>query len=430
MIFAHGIGGRSDLPIPLSMLLTGAATILVITFVSLAVLWPRPRLQEGPRYDGSARHMKTGWLGWVGLAGLLLVLGQPIIRMFGVEIDSTRPTIAPVLVWVYFWLVVPFAGAVIGNWYADINPWRFGAGLLGVGKRERSHLERWIGIWPALAWFIGFTWMELVYPRSGDPVALGIAALVYTVALLVTMQLVGRDTGLAVFDAFTLYNRLISAISPLGRRDDGRIVWRGWLRSLPVLPEWPGLWVFVAAMIGTVSYDGASGTSWFETITGGLTDTRSGRTVLLIGSIAVVAATYLAASAVAARLGEEDWTAMKVAQRFAHTLVPIALAYAVSHYLTLIIFEGQQLVAAISDPFGLGWDIFGTASWKINYFISTSTPIWFVQVAFIVGGHLVAVVLAHDRSLVDFGRDAVRSQYAMLALMIALTSLGLVILSG
>jgi hypothetical protein len=123
-------------------------------------------------------------------------------------------------------------------------------------------------------------------------------------------------------------------------------------------------------------------------------------------------------------------TAGQVAQRFAHALVPIGLAYAVSHYFTLILFEGQQLIAAISDPFGLGWDLFGTADYRVNFFITSSTPIWLLQVAFIVGGHLVGVVLAHDRSLQDFGADAVRSQYAMLVLMIALTSLGLLILSG
>jgi hypothetical protein len=119
-----------------------------------------------------------------------------------------------------------------------------------------------------------------------------------------------------------------------------------------------------------------------------------------------------------------------VAQRFAHTLVPIGLAYAVSHYFTLIIFEGQQLIATFSDPFGLGWDLFGTADYRVNFFITSSTPIWLLQVAFIVGGHLAGVVLAHDRSLQDFGREATRSQYAMLLLMIALTSLGLLILSG
>ena len=117
-------------------------------------------------------------------------------------------------------------------------------------------------------------------------------------------------------------------------------------------------------------------------------------------------------------------------QRFAHTLVPIALAYAVAHYFTLVIFEWQQLFAAISDPFGLGWDLFGTADRRVNFFIVSSQPIWYFQVASIVVGHVLGVTLAHDRALADFGRDAVRSQYAMLVLMVGLTTLGLTILAG
>jgi hypothetical protein len=119
-----------------------------------------------------------------------------------------------------------------------------------------------------------------------------------------------------------------------------------------------------------------------------------------------------------------------VAGRFAHTLVPIALAYAVAHYLTLILFEGQQLIAAVSDPFALGWDLFGTAERSVDFFITASEPIWYVQVGVIVTGHVLGVVLAHDRALADFGREAVRSQYAMLLLMVALTTLGLLILSA
>jgi hypothetical protein len=125
-----------------------------------------------------------------------------------------------------------------------------------------------------------------------------------------------------------------------------------------------------------------------------------------------------------------ETTTMKVAQRFAHTLVPIALAYAFAHYFTLIIFEGQQLLRAVSDPFGLGWDLFGTASFRTVFLITTTDPIWYIQVASIVVGHLLGVILAHDRALADFGADAIRSQYVMLLLMIALTSLGLLVLAG
>jgi hypothetical protein len=428
---AHGIGGRLDLPVPLSYFLVGAGVVLVISFVALAVLWPEPRLQDGPRHDVARLTVRRGWvLPTLGLIALLLVIGQLIPPLFGLETDPTRPTIAPVLVWVVFWLVVPFAGAVIGDWYTDINPWRTLARGVRIGPAERTGLLDRLGVWPAVVILLAFTWLELVYPDSGSPVALGAAALVYSLFLLGAMAYAGRETGLAVFDAFTPYNRLFSAISPLGRRADSRLVWRGWLRALTVLPAWPGLPALVVAAIGTVTYDGASATEWFTGLVGDFGQAMAGETLLLVGCVLAIGAAYWIASWVAARLVGAGWTASSVAARFAHTLVPIALAYALAHYLTLIIFEGQQLISAVSDPFALGWDLFGTADRKIDFFITSAEPVWYAQVAVIVTGHVLGVVLAHDRALKDFGREAVRSQYAMLLLMVALTTLGLLILAG
>jgi hypothetical protein len=346
------------------------------------------------------------------------------------ETDSTRPTIAPVLVWVAFWLVVRFAGAVVGNWYTDLNPWRALGRSLRVGRAERLWIIDRLGIWPAAILLLAFTWMELVSPDSGSPTTLATAALVYTLLLTAAMAYAGRETGLAVFDAFTPYNRLVSSLSPLGRREDGRLVWRGWLRAMTVLPEWKGLAAFVVIAIGSVTYDGGSSTTWFRAVFGDLGQSIASETILLVGCVALIGSGYWLASSVAARMVGGGWTARRVAVRFAHTLVPIALAYAVAHYLTLIFFEGQQLIAAVSDPFALGWDLFGTADRRVDFFLTASAPIWYIQVAVIVTGHVLGVVLAHDRALGDFGPDAVRSQYAMLLLMVALTTLGLLILSG
>jgi hypothetical protein len=415
----------------MAVLLTGATLVLVFTFLALGTLWRRPRLQDGPRYDGPSVSIPgAGVLATLGLLALLLVIGQVVPPLLGIERVVTRPTVAPVMVWVVAWLAVPFVGAVVGNLYSDLNPWRTLAGVLGIGRMERIGLAGTVGLWPAVVAFAAFAWLELVSPRSGDPTTLGVATLVYTIFLLVAMAWAGRETGLALFDFLTPYNRLLSSISPLGRNHHGELVWRGWLRSLTVVPEWPGLWMFSIVMIATVSFDGASGTDWFRAITGELGDTMLGQTFLLVAVINVMALAYYTACAVAASSSGGRWATRQVAQRFAHTLVPIGLAYAVSHYFTLILFEGQQLIATISDPFGLGWDLFGTADRRVDFFITSSTPVWLLQVTFIVCGHLVGVVLAHDRSLHDFGRDAVRSQYAMLVLMIVLTSLGLLILSG
>ena len=366
----------------------------------------------------------------LGLMALLIVIGQLLPVVFGVNTDPTRPSIAPALVWIVMWLVVPFLAALIGDWYTFINPWRALARATGVGKTERPELLARAGVEPAVLLLIAFTWLELISPRSGDPVMLGVAALAYTVLLMVVMASFGRETGLAVFDFFTPYVRLISAISPLGRDRRGRVRWRGWLRSLPVIPEWPGLWIFVVVMIGTVSYDGASGAVWFRNLVGDFGEGLIGQTVLLFVSVAVIGSAYWLACLAAAMSSDANVSAGVVAQRFAHTLVPIALAYAFAHYFTLVIFEGQQLLAAISDPFALGWDLFGSASRRVDFFITAAEPIWYVQVGSIVVGHVLGVVLAHDRALFDFGGDAVRSQYAMLTLMVALTSLGLFILAG
>ena len=427
----HGIGGRLDLPVPLSYFVVGAGVVLVISFVALAILWPEPRLHDGPRHQPARLTVRRGWvLPSLGLIGLFLVIGQLVPPLLGLETDPTRPSIAPVLVWVVFWLVIPFAGALIGDWYTDINPWRSLASGLRTGRAERAGLLDRLGVWPAVVALLAFTWLELVYPGSGSPVALGTAALAYSLFLMGAMAYSGRETGLAVFDAFTPYNRLISAISPLGRRADGRLVWRGWLRALTVLPAWPGLAALVVAAIGTVTYDGASATQSFGRSMGDFGQTMVGETLLLIGCVLAVGVAFWIASWAAARMVGGEWTAPKVAARFAHTLVPIALAYAVAHYLTLIVFEGQQLIAAISDPFALGWDLFGTAEHKVDFFITAAEPVWYAQVAVIVTGHVLGVVLAHDRALHDFGTEAVRSQYAMLLLMVALTTLGLLILAG
>jgi hypothetical protein len=187
---------------------------------------------------------------------------------------------------------------------------------------------------------------------------------------------------------------------------------------------------FVVLMIGTVSYDGLSGTQWWRDLLRQASGEVWAETLGLLAVSAAIGTAYWVAALAAVRLAEDDRSPGEVAASFAHTLVPIALAYAFAHYFTLVLFEGQLLLSTLSDPFGQGWDLFGTADRAINYWISP-TVIWYVQVATIVVGHVTGVILAHDRALAIFKPvRAVRSQYAMLGLMVALTSLGLTILAA
>jgi hypothetical protein len=101
------------------------------------------------------------------------------------------------------------------------------------------------------------------------------------------------------------------------------------------------------------------------------------------------------------------------------------------HYMTQLLFQGQAMAFLGSDPLGRGWNLFGGRDTGIDYGVIGATATWYWQVGFVVTGHVAALVLAHDRALVMYedARQAVRSQYWMLGVMVGFTSLALWLLS-
>jgi len=432
-VLAHGLElARADAPIPIELFLVGGVAVLLVSFMGVSRTWKKARLQRGPRTGRldsrliRPAHTAARWLGLVGLA-LVLITG------FGAG-DLGIGGMSPVLVWIVFWLAVPFGSALVGDVWTPMNPWRRMGEILGLGGRERPELlERW-GIYPAAVVFVAFAWFELVHPESAAGWSLGIAAVVYTVAMASVMVVAGRTTGLQMADAFTTYNRLFSGVAPFGRTPGGRFTKRGWLRALPVLPRWRGLPLFVVAMIATVSFDSLDGSLWWRDTLAemGINATNPVvGTAGLLGMVALIGSGYWIACVLAAlATGDSRHTGVSVANSFAHSLVPIAIAYAFAHYFTLVLFEGQLLLSSASDPFGLGWDLFGTASWRVVAWLP-ETMVWWIQVLVILAGHVAAVVLAHDRALAEFPKGtATRSQYAMVLIMIVLTTLGLSLLAA
>ncbi len=154
-------------------------------------------------------------------------------------------------------------------------------------------------------------------------------------------------------------------------------------------------------------------------------------TIGLVACVALVALFYRAGIAGARSVGGDVGVA-RLRRAFVHSLVPIALVYVAAHYLTFLLFEGQAVRYLASDPFGQGWDLFGTASTAIDYSLLSQDGAWYAQVAFVVIGHVAALILAHDRALALYGSDArlaVRSQYWMLAVMVGFTTLALWLLA-
>ncbi len=138
-LLAHGIVGRADLPIPEWLFGWAAAMVLVISFVALAVLWPRPRLQDEdfrPLPGGLSRVLTSRAVellcGAVGVALLVLVVWSGLSG-----IQTPQANFAPTFVFVIFWLgFVPLA-VLFGDVFRAFNPWRaIGRAVAWVGQRR------------------------------------------------------------------------------------------------------------------------------------------------------------------------------------------------------------------------------------------------------------------------------------------------------
>ena len=217
---------------------------------------------------------------------------------------------------------------------------------------------------------------------------------------------------------------------------------RPFLGGLPRLDPVAGTVALVAVMIGTVTFDGLSqGQLWKDLAVRaqrrseplGVAIETTPKIVATIGLLigVAIAGGFYALGIEGARSVGGGFDAEQLRRSFIHSLVPIAMVYVVAHYLTFLLFEGQSILYLASDPLGEGWDLFGTASSAIDYSLLSQNAAWYLQVGFVVLGHVAALVLAHDRALVLYPnpRLAVRSQYWMLAIMVGFTSLALWLLA-
>ena len=450
-LFAHAgeLIGRSDLPIPEWLFGWAAAMVLVISFVALAILWPEPKLEgdrwrplPGGRVLGSRLvEIVCGAIG-IGLLGAVIYTG-----LEGTQ--SPAANFAPTFVFVIFWIGLVPASVLFGDIFRAFNPWRALGRAVGwaAGRVVRSGLpapltypER-LGHWPAAAGLFAFAVLELVRSGGDQPDTVAIATLVYSAITFIAMALYGVEAWSARGEAFSVYFNLFARISVFETRDRVLGV-RPPLAGLAHLESGAGTAALLAVMIGTVTFDGAGEapiwtgvspdlTRFFGDL--GLSPQPAFELTFLIGltvAIMLVAGLYRL-GVLGARSVGGGFSAERLSRAFVHSLVPIALAYVMAHYMTYLLFRGQAIVFLASDPLGDGADLFGTASTQIDYGVIGATATWYWQVAFVVAGHAAGLTLAHDRALAlyDDAKLAVRSQYWMLAVMVAFTSLALWLLS-
>ena len=448
---AHGLVVRADLPIPEWLFAWGAAIVLIVSFVALAVLWPKPRLEPERWRPLSARVGRALTsvpvellAGAIGVALLLIVVWSGLAG-----VQSPQANFAPTFVYVIFWLGLVPVSLIFGDLFRAFNPWRaIGRGFSWVARREsRGGLPEplpyppWLGRWPAALALVAFVWLEIVAESGNTPSTVAIATLVYSGVTFLGMALYGVEAWIDRAEGFSVYFNLISRVSPLERR--GREIGvRRPLSGLAALAPLPGTVALLMVMIGSVSFDGLSGGPTWQSIVPGLQDFFASlgfgpaRTlelafgVGLIGTILLVSGFYaLGAAGVRSVGGARSETG--AARAFVHSLVPIAIVYAAAHYVSFLLIQGQAIAFLASDPLGEGWNLLGTAASTIDYGVIGTNAVWYLQVGFVVAGHVSALVLAHDRALVLYEKAhvAVRSQYWMLAVMVGFTTLALWLLS-
>lgn len=446
----HGIGGVRDLPVPESFFFSTAAVVLVVSFVLLGALWKRPLLE---RHADGARL--PSWLQSVLLSRVLRVVLQAVsagllvvtfaAALVGTEVELLN--FAPTFVYVIFWVGMPVLSVVLGDVWRVLSPWRAIAdaavwAIEGGGREARPVLEESarLGRYPAAAALLAFVTLELAYQRPADPRVLAVAIALYTYWALGGMAIYGRDAWTRQGEGFAVAFSLLACIAPFAVRD-GVVVVRWPLTGLAGAERMPGTLLFVAVLLGSTSFDGFSRSSLWQDlladIRADLSDTQQ-RTVDLVLTVvnlggllvfvAAVVLTYALAVAWAQRLARSP---RPLVPDFVLPLVPIAFAYLIAHYFSLLAIQGQFIVPLASDPLGRGWDLFGTVDFVPNLTIVSPETVWYVQVISLTVGHVAGLAVAHDRAVALFrGRaDALRSQYPMLALMVLYTVGGLWLLS-
>jgi hypothetical protein len=453
---AHGFGQRYDLPLPLSLYLYGTAAVVVVTFVIVGFF---------VRHTAEARHRpQLDLLGHaagkiIAHPGVILLLKLVAAGLFVVTVtagfigdQNPYRNIAPTMVWIIVWVGVAYVSAFVGDLWALINPWGTifdGATWLyrriGNGREFLYRLPYPValGVWPAVVLLLVFSWIELVYPTPGVPAHIACFAAGYSVLTWTGMTLFGRETWMRHGEVFSVVFGTFTRFAPTEARTGPRA-------ELILRPFGAGLLdsrcasssmtAFVLLLLSTVLYDGLLNTpEWtiLENAVGALLRSHGEFELIAVRSAGLVAFwllflgayTLIAAMMSAAAGGVRS--PREIAQHFAFTLIPIAIGYHLAHYLVFLLVQGQYIIPLISDPFGWGWNLFGTAGYRVDIAIIGARFAWYTAVTAVLVAHMIAIYLAHMVAMREFEprRATLRSQVPLTALMVVFTFISLSILA-
>lgn len=455
---AHSFGRLYNLPVPFWMYLYGAAAALAVSFLLVAYfvtadISAQPKPQRDLSNASWVRLLRR--LRFITIMKIVSVFGLLLCLLTGL-FGNRNPYVNfnMTFFWIVFVLGFAYLSACIGDLYERINPWKVIAETLARFwprfDQGRAPWPPWLGYWPAVLLYMAFIWTEL-FGRT-TPFSLSVLLSFYTVLNLAGVWWFGAAAWFRYGEFFSVFIRLIAKMAPLDY-SKGRLQWRMPFSGLSQdHATHLSLIVFLLFMLSSTAYDGLRETVWwvrlfwsdyFNLLTPMLGSApiyhypmlrpyyQIYESAWLLLSPFVYLLVYLLFIALAKLITRSPLTLRELALRFAFSLLPIALVYNITHYYTLIFTQGVKIISILSDPFGWGWNLFGT----VSLFRAPITPdmawVWHTQVGLILFGHIVSVYLAHVEALRTFptARQATLSQLPMLGLMMVFTASGLWILS-
>lgn len=432
-LLAHGVGGRSDLPVPAHYAFVGGSLALLVSFVVLAVAWRTPKF----RGDESGRPLPAPIAAFVdspttrgvlAAASLLFAGWIAMAALFGTD-TLINPTFGTVFV--LLWVGLVPAALLFGPIYRACNPLRWIhrgiCRLMRVDYRQGAFTyPRRLGLWPASLTLFAFVWLELVNPiYTTDLTVIVLWFAVVGILLLLGATLFG-NVWFARADPFEAYSTLVSRLSPFGRRTDGALVVRNPLENLDGTPPRPGLTAVVSVLAGSTAFDSFKDSSrWLAFVQDHPDHTTLINTAGLLGFCLIVFVTFGAAAMLTGGLGHVRRSEMP--RQLAHSIVPIIVGYIVAHYLSFFVSVGLQTLAQIGDPLGRGWTLTEWVTRIDKYAIyEIPTGLAVIKVVAVITGHILGAISAHDRCVKLLPRrHAIAGQLPMLVLMVAYTFTGL-----
>lgn len=424
VLLAHGLGGSTDLPIPFTYALIGAAWALALTFAVVALAWRTPRFD--PDKPGRplpavvtriADAPATRWV--LGAAGLAFTIWVILAAVLGPQDDHNA---LPGVFYVLLWVGLVAVSVVLGPVGRAISPLRMVHRLIGQPAITTGY-PAGLGYLPAAAGLFAFVWLELASPDPGSLTAIKLWILAYAVITFAGALVCGSE-WFAHADPFEVYSTTVSKLSPFRRAaGTGRVVIGNPLDHLPSLPIRRGTVTVLAVLLGSTAYDSFSAMpgwrSFVDTYSAGPWTASLIRTVGLAVFVGVVALTFWAAAR--ATGGVDAETRRRLPGLMAHSLIPIVVGYIFAHYLSYLVEKGQQTVILL---FSLDAEV--------SYVLSQHPAVLSsLKVGFVLVGHVVAVIAAHDKALrVLPEKHRLTGQLAMMLTMVGYTFLGLYLLFG